>query len=120
MKTKTNKVQTHSIYRVTILDVLYNIHLLKNGRKSTTCKIRWVNPANGNTQVSYGSTVCNPCDTYNEEIGKRIAESRAKSRMYNDYCHFIYNFSKKVIGKHNKLAFAEQDHLTDIINNQIK
>ena len=31
-------------------------------------------------------TRCNPSDTFNTEVGKRIAESRAKVKMFNTAC----------------------------------
>lgn len=31
-----------------------------------------------------GKSKCSPCDTFDEEKGRRIAESRAKTQMYRD------------------------------------
>lgn len=107
-----------SIMTIPIIGISYKIkNSKKNNIRTTVCKIKWINPTNGNIQCSYGNTMCNPNDIFNEVIGQHIAESRAKTNMYNEYCLSLKIETNNSISKHNSLASKEKLHLSKLIEN---
>lgn len=111
-----NKIK--SIITVPIIDISYKKRISKkNAIRTIVCKIKWINPANGNIQCSYGNAMCNPNDTYDYEIGARIAESRAKINMYIDYNDYLFNFVSDVYTKMNNLVSRERNHCDTLIKN---
>ena len=90
---------------VPIIGVSYKI---KN--QTTICKIRWINPCNGNTQTTCGIATCNPEDNFDITIGQRISESRAKINMYHDYIMMLSKYYAEVINKHTNLINKEVEH----------
>lgn len=107
-----------SIMTIPIIGISYKVkNSKKNNIRTTVCKIRWINPTNGNIQCSYGNAMCNPNDTFNEVIGQHIAESRAKINMYNEYCLSLRIEPSISIDKHSSLAYKERLHLSKLIEN---
>lgn len=111
-----NKVK--SIMTIPIIGINYKTKISKKNKiRTTVCKIKWINPANGNIQCTYGNAMCNPNDTFNEVIGQHIAESRAKINMYNNYCSSLRIEPSNSIYKHSSLAYEERLHLLKLIEN---
>ena len=104
-----NKIKIRSIMTVPIIGISYKI---KN--QTTICKIRWINPCNGNVQVIYGVATCNPKDNFDEKIGQRLSESRAKISLYDTYMESIDTQYKEVRRKHRKLINKEIEHQNKI------
>ena len=66
-----------NIYRLRIEEVAYIVD-----DKHIKCIIKYINPITLNLQNSIGVANCNPNDTFDEVTGKRIAESRAKTKAF--------------------------------------
>ena len=113
MSKRRNKSKSNlpNLYRLRIDEVKYNID-----DKHIECVIRYVNPITNNLQISKGIANCNPEDVFNVEVGKHLAEGRAKYNMYNKYFNYIVTISNKIIIKYCKLLNRECKHLQDIIN----
>lgn len=113
MSNRRNKSKNNlpNPYRLRIDEVKYNID-----NKCITCVIRYINPITNALQISKSSANCNPKDVFDVEIGKHLAESRAKYNMYRKYLSYIIAFSDGIIIKYNKLLNRECEHIQDIIN----
>lgn len=98
-------------YRLRIDEVKYNI-----GNKRIECVIRYVNPITNNLQISKGVASCNPEDVFDVEVGKHLAEGRAKYNMYRGYREYIDNVLNNVYVKYDKLLKREAVHIQDVIN----
>lgn len=98
-------------YRLRIDEVKYNV-----GRKYIECVIRYINPITLNLQMSKGTARCNPNDVFDVEVGKHLAEGRAKYNMYRRYREYIDNMLNNVFIKYDKLLKKEAVHIQDIIN----
>lgn len=98
-------------YRLRIDEVKYNI-----GDKRIECVIRYINPITNNLQISKGAANCNPEDVFDVEVGKHLAEGRAKYNMYHKYLNYITRLSNNIITKYDKLIMIECNHIQDIIN----
>ena len=98
-------------YRLRIDEVKYNID-----DKRIECIIRYINPIILNLQTSKGVANCNPNDVFDVEVGKHIAEGRAKYNMYYKYLNYIIAFYDGIISKYNILLERETKHIQDIIN----
>lgn len=113
METNYNKLR--------IYDIEYNIKTIyKNNKKiiKTKCKIRYHNPLLREIKVSIGvSSYCeDESHPYDINIGKHIAESRAKYNMYDTYAKFIDGMTTDIFFKHKILKDKEIKHINDIIN----
>lgn len=104
-----------SLFHVPIITTNYNVDYT---RKSIKCIIHWRNPANNNIQKSIGIARCNPNDTWNEILGKRIAESRAKLNIWYTYNENIRIIANNLIAKHTLLIENELDHLDILLGKQ--
>lgn len=103
---------------IPIIGISYKTKISKKNKiRVTVCKIKWINPANGNIQCSYGNAMCNPNDTFKESIGQQIAESRAKRIIYQTYWNYITHIVKPIHDKFHSLAINERKHEKDIIDN---
>lgn len=114
METNYNKLR--------IYDIEYNIKpVYKNNKKiiKTKCKIRYHNPLLREIKVSVGvSTYCQDENhSYDINIGKHIAESRAKCNMYDAYVRFVCKTLTSAMLKHEMLNNKEKEHINDIISN---
>ena len=92
-----------------------SIDYIQINKYKTKCIIRWKNPITGNIQRSVGISRCNPTDEFNSVLGDRIAESRAKIKMwetFNNSVKIIYD----ITNKHFKFICHEKHHLLDLIN----
>lgn len=98
-------------YRLRIDEVKYNID-----DKRITCVIRYINPITNALQISKSSANCNPKDVFDVEVGKHLAESRAKYNMYRKYFNYINSFCNGIVTKYDKLLMKECNHIQDIIN----
>lgn len=107
----------NNIFRLPIKGISYEEKDVAVGMK-VTCKLIYHNPITDKDEKVKASARCT-YEEYNYEIGKRIAESRAKVAIYKRYVKFVKQISEKVIHKHLKLAFVEVVHADDIINYQI-
>lgn len=66
--------------------------------------------------MSKDTARCNPNDVFDVEVGKHLAEGRAKYNMYRRYREYIDNMSNNVFIKYDKLLKKEAVHIQDIIN----
>lgn len=98
-------MKTSSIMTVPIIGVSYKVK-----KQTTICRIKWTNPATGNIQVTCGIATCNPDDKFDEQIGQRLAESRAKYNLYQTYIHYLGKIYKAAVEKHLDLKYAENMH----------
>ena len=94
------------------------IHNTIDGIEKTKCIIRWINPITGNVQKSIGVTRKNPDDTSDLTLANRIAEGRAKIKMWRDYNIAMYNIIHSNIYRHSKFIFHERKHIRYLIKNQ--
>lgn len=103
-----------SIFRLTIIDVGYSSNV--DNSRTVKCKTTYRNPITNQIQIATATAKCHPNDEFNYVTGMRIAESRAKNRMYTQYINFIRNITNEVIYKHSKLQIEEASHLENIIS----
>lgn len=82
------------------------------------CYITYYNPILGTNKRSIGIARCDPNDVYYYDIGKHIAESRAKANMYRNYTSFLKKVRQALscsITKHEELTKREKCHIGDLI-----
>lgn len=102
-------MKTHSIMTIPIIGVSYKVK-----KQTTICRIKWINPATGNVQVTCGIATCNPDDKFDEQIGQRLSESRAKVNMYCKYIYVINDKCSETKCKHRILINKELEHQAKI------
>lgn len=104
-----NKIKSKSIFRVPIIDIFKDIEgpIIK-------CTIRWYNPINCNTQISIGIARCNPMDEFDETVGFRIAEGRAKMIMFRTYRLCAEKAIEDIRVRYWNLFKHEAKHLQEI------
>ena len=107
-----DKNKRNSLMTVTILGVSYKTVKSKKNcfRQTVVCKIRWINPINGNIQVTTGIATKNPDDEFSQTIGERLSESRAKINMYNTYMYHLGKAYRDAMNKHINLKYIEKKH----------
>ena len=98
-------IKPRSIMTVPIIGVSYKVK-----KQTTICKIKWLNPCNGNKQVTYGIATCNPDDEFIPKIGERLSESRAKIKMYDEYRSYLGELYVASMQKHANLIQKEAEH----------
>lgn len=86
----------------------------------TKCIIWWKNPLTGNTQRSEGVSRCNSEDKYDETLGKRIAEGRAKIAMWNSFNVSTGGVVLSIVDRNTKFIIHEEHHIAKLIDNQNK
>lgn len=113
MSKRRNKSKNNipNLYRLRIDEVKYNI-----GNKYIECVIRYINPITNSLQISKGVANCNPEDVFNVEVGKHLAEGRAKYNMYKRYKEYINNITNNITDKYDIFLIRELKHIQDIIN----
>ncbi len=113
MSKRRNKSKSNipNLYRLRIDEVKYNID-----NKHIECVIRYVNPITNTLKIAKGIANCNPEDVFNVEVGKHLAEGRAKYNMYSNYINYIATLSNNIKTKYDKLLERELKHVRDIIN----
>lgn len=100
-----------SIFRVPISKVEYS-----HPRKMVTCCIiHWINPITKGHQVSKGFATCSPDDKFDEEFGRKLAESRAKIDVYITYNLMLNQAFDKIVAKNRKLLYREYKHEDKLI-----
>lgn len=83
--------------------------------KSQSVKVSWGNPIKGSEGLKLeitGKAVCSEGDTFNEVTGQRIAESRAKIKLYK----FICTLCKKLMTSYKKIVYGQADHIIPVYN----
>ena len=104
------KREIKSIFNATIKDIKYKI---KDNK--TICYIWYYNPFTQNIQKAVGVALCNPDDKYNETLGKRLAESRAKTHLYLTIVYDANITLREISDKHMKLARLERNHFDKLL-----
>lgn len=107
----------NNVFRLPIKGISYEEKDVVVGMK-VTCKLIYHNPITDKDEKVKASARCT-YEEYNYEIGKRIAESRAKVAMYKRYAKFIKRIAEEVVYKHLELASTEIEHTDYIIQYQI-
>lgn len=108
--------------KIPIYNVEYNVKTIyRNNKKiiKTKCKIYYANTLLRSVKIAIGtSSYCEDENhPYDINIGKHIAESRAKHNMYDAYVRFVYKTLTDIMLKHDTLKNKEKEHINDIINN---
>lgn len=85
--------------------------------KRIKCIVWWENPLTGNIQRSEGIARCAPEDKYDETLGKRIAEGRAKIKMWNDFTKSSRYVRRRIALRNNKFIKHELKHIDNLIYN---
>lgn len=104
--------QTVFHLRIDSIDYTYN-----EKTRKTKCVIRWINPITNNIQKSVGVAKRNTKDLDFETLGNRIAESRAKIRMWYDYKASIKLQANIISERHENYIYKEVQHLNNLIRN---
>lgn len=81
------------------------------------CIIWWENPLTGNIQRSEGLARCAPEDTYDETLGKRIAEGRAKIKMWAAFTENAIYVRQRIKRRNDKFIEHEINHINNLIYN---
>ena len=102
-----------SIFNATIKDVKYKI---KDNK--IVCNIWFYNPFSQGLQKATGVALCNPKDKFNETLGKRIAESRAKTMLYEKVMKASDDAYVILYDKYSKLLDNEDKHLYKLLHNE--
>ena len=88
--------------------------------KSTVCRITFNDPyCNNVKRIVKGVAKCNPDDTFDETLGRRIAEGRAKRAMFQKLDESAYNMSYLLSEeslKQAKRARRETQHIQELLN----
>ncbi len=113
MSKRRNKSKSNhpNPYRLRVDEYKYNIT-----NKRIECIIRYINPITNTLKTAKGAANCNPEDVFSFEVGKHLAEGRAKHNMYSNYLNYIKTLSNNIITKYDKLLMRECNHIQDIIN----
>lgn len=101
---------------INVINIRYEF--LHNNK--TKCIIWWKNPLTGNIQRSEGISRCNPEDKYDEILGKRIAEARAKIAMWNSFSVSTGSVLSSIVDRNTKFIIHEEHHIAKLIDNQNK
>lgn len=99
-------------YKLKIISVDYYFNIYGK----TSCKIAYINPIGGDRRISLGVAKLKPGEKFDYKTGKRIAESRAKLKMYKDYCSFLEYFVSEAHWKHKNLVEREEKHIKKLID----
>jgi hypothetical protein len=119
--------------KVEIIDKKYYINNVKN---TVTCVLEcgvkahnipeWWGVHSSPSFTVRGIAKCSPLDTFDEELGMKIAESRAKKAMFTKMCKMLNkvltiimedakSVTSTIIG--NQLAISrEKEHLKELLN----
>ena len=83
------------------------------------CIIHWINPLSGNIQKSVGVARLHPNDMAkaNATTGERIAEGRAKIKMWQDFQVCLITIKADMMVKYDHLVNHEINHVNNLINN---
>lgn len=98
--------------------ILIQFQIRKN---YTKCIITFNDPYCGNMKrIVKGVAKCNPDDTFDETLGQRIAEDRAKRAMFQRLDRSAYNLSRELDEESLKQARRtnrETQHIQELLNN---
>lgn len=93
----------------------------KTRKNYTKCIITFNDPyCNNIKRVVTGVAKCNPNDTFDETLGQRIAEGRAKRAMFQKLRNSVDNIRQKLVGEayiQCKRARKETRHIQELLNN---
>lgn len=81
-----------------------------------TCTINYYDPITKQNKIAKGSAICHPNDEFDEELGKRIAKSRAKQNMYNKFCNNFINIAHDTVLKHETYLYREKTYCNHIMH----
>ena len=73
-----------------------------------------------NTFYARGITKCKEPDVFNEEIGKRLAESKAKMQAYKKAFKFLDSFKKNLNKKFEIITSTQVDYLSPLLAKEEK
>lgn len=89
--------------------------------KIIKCIITFNDPyCNNVKRIVTGVAKCNPDDTFDETLGRRIAEGRAKRAMFQRLDRSAYNLSRELDEESLKQARRtnrETQHIQELLNN---
>lgn len=111
-----------NINKLRIVSIIYKCRAYRKNNDiihEVTCCIIYYNPILQTKVHSIGIARCDPNDVYYLNIGKHIAESRAKANMYRNYKSFLIDFRNYInnaIMKHLRLIHKEEYHIGDLIH----
>ena len=104
-----------NIRKITIL----NIHYYSEDNK-TVCELTYIHPFDLSPHVIKTTAKCHPDDEFDVKKGKHIAESRAKSILYNKYLHDLKRLKLIVDNlkiKYTYRKYYELTHIDKLIHN---
>lgn len=111
-----------NVNKLRIVSISYKCHAYRKNDdiiKEVRCYITYYNPILGTNKRSIGIARCDPNDVYYLNIGKHIAESRAKANMYRNYNSLLKRLKINIITsmiKHSYYLIREKRHIGDLIH----
>lgn len=98
---------------------IISINFIRIGQK-TTCTIAFNDPYWNNVKrIVTGVAKCNPNDTFDETLGRRIAEGRAKRAMFQRLDESAYraaNYLEIQSDIQRRRARRETKHIQELLN----
>lgn len=88
-----------------------------------SCELRELSPDflySYNIFYAKGITKCKELDVFNEEIGKRIAESKAKMQAYKKAFNFLDSVKKNLNKKFKIVTGTQVDYLSPLLAKEEK
>ena len=96
------------------------IFALSSTKRKTICIITFNDPYWNNVKrVVKGVAKCNPYDTFDETLGRRIAEGRAKRAMFQKLYISARNLRFKIENEQyiqGQRAIKETQHIQELLN----
>ena len=97
------------------------IFALSNTKRKTICIIRFNDPYCNNVErIVKGVAKCSPDDTFDDTLGRRIAEGRAKRAMFQRLDESAYraaNYLEIQSDIQMRRARRETKHIQELLNN---
>lgn len=112
----------NNINKLRIVSISYKCRAYRKNDdiiQEVRCYITYYNPILGTNKRSIGIARCDPNDVYYLNIGKHIAESRAKANMYRNYNSLLKRLKMNIITsmiKHSYYLIREKRHIGDLIH----
>lgn len=99
---------------------IWNINYHYETNSIIVCEIKYLHPFNNKPYKVRGIAKCHPDDKFDVNKGKHIAESRAKSKLYQKYASDLIKLRQNIseqITKYIHYKLFELEHINDLINN---